>query len=271
MRFLLRWLGRLAYLGLLLVVFVTAAYLSFNVFVRGGVTRVPDLTGASEEEGRDRLADAGLALRRRADEVRYDARIPAGHVLRQDPGAGSYVKRGSAVEVILSSGPQRLAVPGLVGQALTAAQVTLIAAGLRPGASGNVYAAGTPAGLVVAQSPAAGDLVEPTTPVALLAALDDESETYLMPDLVYRRFEDVRSFFDARGFRLGSIKYEPYEGIADGTVLRQFPLAGHPLHHNDIISLVVATSAPVPEDGAPANVLPAGPVGPTPVGEGEEP
>lgn len=236
----LRWLGRLAYGVCLLVAFVLAAYLTFSGFVRGGVTRVPDLTGATEEEARSSLADAGLGMRRRSDEVRYHPRIPAGRILSQEPGSGSLVKRGASVDVILSGGPQRLPTPELVGEALTAAHVTLVAAGLKPGPSGSVYHPATGAGIVVEQMPRPGALVDPTTPVALLAALDDRSETYLMPDLIYRRYEDVRPFFDGQGFRLGSIKFEPYEGVEEGIVLRQFPLAGHPLRRGDVISLVVS-------------------------------
>ena len=54
----------------------------------------------------------------------------------------------------------------------------------------------------------------------------------------------VRGFFELRGFRLGGVKFEPYEGVAAGTVLRQFPLAGHPLTRRDAISLVVVAAEP---------------------------
>ena len=41
---------------------------------------------------------------------------------------------------------------------------------------------------------------------------------------------------------MGTVKFEPYEGILDGTILRQTPLPGHPLRRRDVISLVVAAS-----------------------------
>jgi beta-lactam-binding protein with PASTA domain len=63
-----------------------------------------------------------------------------------------------------------------------------------------------------------------------------------MPDLVYRNYEDARRFFQQRGFRVGSVKFEVYAGIREGVILRQFPLAGHPLRRNDAISLVVSTT-----------------------------
>ena len=63
-----------------------------------------------------------------------------------------------------------------------------------------------------------------------------------MPDLVYRRYEAVRQSLQAGGFRFGSVTFEPYEGVAEGTILRQQPLPGHPLRRSDAISLVVAST-----------------------------
>jgi len=102
--------------------------------------------------------------------------------------------------------------------------------------------------LVAMQDPPAGSLVAPSTTVRLYLSLEDRASTYVMPDLIYRRYEDVRGFFEQRGFRLGSVRFEAYEGIPTGIVLRQFPLAGHPLRHEDPIALVVAAAAP--EGGA---------------------
>mgnify|MGYP003477662428 CR=1 FL=1 len=73
-------------------------------------------------------------------------------------------------------------------------------------------------------------------------ALPAPADTFIMPDLVYRRYEPVRRYFEGGGFRLGAVKFEPYEGISDGTILRQNPLPGHPLRRRDVISLVVAAT-----------------------------
>ena len=67
-----------------------------------------------------------------------------------------------------------------------------------------------------------------------------------MPDLIGRDFERVRLAFEARGFRLGGVKEQSYEGAAAGTILRQFPLAGSPVGLKDTLSFVVASPEPVP-------------------------
>jgi eukaryotic-like serine/threonine-protein kinase len=247
-RRLLRALGVLAYVGLVLVVFTMSAYVAFNVFVRSGVTRVPDLKGLSEEEARGRLSDQGLEGRHRPEDDRFDGVLEAGRVVTQRPGAGSMVKRGSEVDLLLSRGPNQVPVPETRGQAVQAAQVTLAAAGLQLGETLSIYSEDQPGGLVAFQDPPAGSLVPPSTPVRLYLSIENLSQTYVMPDLIYRSYDDVRGFFEQRGFRLGSVRFEAYEGIPTGIVLRQFPLAGHPLRHEDPIALVVAAAAP--EGGA---------------------
>ena len=242
-RRLLRALGILAYVGVVIVVFVLSSYVAFSVFVRSGVTRVPDLQGLAEPDARALLGDQGLAARHTPEDDRYDAVVGMGLVVGQRPRAGSLVKRGSGVDLALSRGPNQMAVPDVVGQAIQAAQVALAAAGLGAGETMSVYSDDQGAGLVAMQDPPAGSLVAPSTPVRLYLSLEDRASTYVMPDLIYRRYEDVRGFFEQRGFRLGSVRFESYEGIPTGTVLRQFPLAGHPLHRQDPIALVVAAAA----------------------------
>jgi beta-lactam-binding protein with PASTA domain len=234
----LRLLGWLTYGLLLVAVFGIAGYFSFSLFVRSGVTAVPDLKSLAKEGATALLRDHGLGVLIR-EEPRYDEDVPQGHVVLQKPGAGSLVKRGSVVEIVTSLGQELVEVPGLKGQALQAAQVTLTAAGLALGRTLNIYSGIGQTGTVVTQAPAAGQMVNHSTAVDLFLSLEGREETFLMPDLVYRRFSDIEQYFRNRGIRLGSIKFEAYEGIPPGTVLRQHPLPGHRLRKHDVVSMVV--------------------------------
>jgi serine/threonine-protein kinase len=247
-RWLLRALARLLYAVALVVLFVAASYLSFSLFVRRGVTPVPSLVGLEIDKAAERLADQGLRLRHQRASDRFADNVPAGRVLDQRPGAGAIAKRGGVVDLVLSRGRRVMPVPDLRGSALTAAQVTLVAAGLGTGAVAHVFA-DAPPGSVVAQKPAAGAEVGPGTPVRLFLASEGRRQTYLMPDLVDHEYHAVRGFLEMHGFRVGSVKFEPYEGVSESLVLRQFPLPGHPLRQGEVISLVVATVAE--DDAAP--------------------
>jgi serine/threonine-protein kinase len=239
-RRLLRALGQLVWIGVLAVGFVLSAYLSFNSFVRRGEVVLPDVVGLSLDEAEARLASVGIQTRWRKERDRFDSRVDAGKVVLQVPKGGTPAKRRGTVEVALSRGREMVEVPDLSDQPLQNVLVRLKASGLVLGRSFGVYAPGGAEGTVLMQTPSAGALVDPSTPVDLFVRLVDLGTSFVMPDLIYRDYDAVRSFFESRGFRFGSVKYEVYEGAAPGVVLRQHPLPGHRLRQQDVISLVVA-------------------------------
>ncbi len=239
---LLRAVGLLAYALVVVAVFLVTSYVAFSFFVRSGVTPVPKVTGLSRDDAANALADRGLLLRRVAAKGRYDDAVPAGRVLRQVPDARTLVKRGSGVDLVMSLGPQRLEVPNLATKPFPAAQLLLSSTGLAIGKTLIAFAGGEEPGSVVDQDPDAGALVAPATAVDVLLAGATPGERYVMPDLVYRQYDPVRLFFEGQRIHLGNVKFERYEGVAAGVILRQFPLPGHPLTRDDAVSLVVATA-----------------------------
>lgn len=227
------------YAGLLTVLLGASSYLALSNFVRSGVIAVPDLIGLPLADAEAALADAGLGVRR-VEQDSYDEAVPAGHVLRHDPPAGSAVKQDSGVVIRLSRGRQLVETPDLTGQVLQTAQVSLAASGLRLGRSRSVYAEFGEPGTVVRQSPPPGSLVDPSSLVDVMVSLANPGASFVMPDLIDLPEAPVRTWFETRGFRLGRVKYEPYEGVEAGIILRQYPLPGHPLRQSDSIALVVA-------------------------------
>ena len=251
----LRILGFAAYAIAAAAVFILTAYASFSLFVRSGATRVPEIEGLRRDEARSLLADSGLRLAL-AEGGRYDAEVPAGRLLAQSPGPSTLVKRGATVTAATSLGPQRLEAPELTGKSLQSAQVTAAAGGVTVGRILSIYRDGAAPNTVVAQSPEPGELLAPEGEVDVLLARAGSAQRFVMPDLVYRDYDTVRRFFDRTGVRLGRVTFEVYEGAREGMILRQFPLAGHPLTRRDAISLVVAASPEALGDGADA--APAG-------------
>jgi serine/threonine-protein kinase len=255
---LLRGLGLLAYALLILFVFTLAAYTSFSLFVRSGATTVPSVVGQSRAEAANVLADQGLVLKGAEGDGRYDDKVPIGQVARQTPDPRTLVKRGSPVVVVLSKGPRWVEVPNLEGQGLQAAQAALSGNNLAMGRILGALSPGQEApGSVLQQDPDAGAAVAPASGVDLLVAMAIPRERFVMPDLVYRNYDQVRPYFEQLGFKFGNVKFERYEGVAAGVILRQYPLPGHPLSREDPVSLVVATA-----DGAPDGSLNAAPGAP---------
>jgi beta-lactam-binding protein with PASTA domain len=71
----------------------------------------------------------------------------------------------------------------------------------------------------------------------------------VMPDFVGKDAQAVKERLEKFGFRVGSARYEAYEGVRPNTILKQFPPAGYPLSNREVVSLTVSRPA---EGGAPA-------------------
>lgn len=231
-------LGRVLYTLFLAAVLGVSAWMSFSRFVLGRSLEVPDLTSLTPEDAASIAGERGLRVavdRSRAD---FDERVAAQKVRAQAPPAGSAVKAGQVVRLFLSLGPRIARAPDLTGQTPRTAALVLARGGLAEGVVSEV-ALGAGRG-VVAQGAEAGTVVPPASRVDLLVSREAPEAVWVMPDLIGRDFERVRAAFEARGFRIGGVKAQVYEGAAAGTILRHFPPAGHPVSLKDTLSFAVA-------------------------------
>ena len=114
------------------------------------------------------------------------ATVPAGSVIGQNPAAGASVASGSAVNLVVSSGPPTappVIVPNVVGLSESAATAALTGAGLTIGVVTNQNSATVPAGHISNQTPAAGTPVDVGTAVNLVLVRDCSygPDTCLLP------------------------------------------------------------------------------------------
>lgn len=233
-------LARVIYALVLAGVLATATWISFSRFVAGRSTRVPDLSSLTVEEATVRAAEIGLEVVVDPQKDDYDEKIPARRVRAQQPAAETAVKEGQTVRLFLSLGPKTLRMPDLTGQSPRAAAATLVRQGFPEPALAAIRLPGS-AG-VIAQSASPGSVVPPGAPMGLLVNRGLSDAAWVMPDLIGRDVERVRTAFEARGFRVGGVKSQAYEGAPAGTILRQFPQAGFPVSRKDVLSFVVASA-----------------------------
>jgi len=84
---------------------------------------VPDLSDMTLAQAQDALAAVGLGLGSKIDQP--SDTVAQGHVISQDPLAGAKVKKGSLVDVTVSSGPQEFTLPDVTCQSFGAARSQL--------------------------------------------------------------------------------------------------------------------------------------------------
>jgi hypothetical protein len=154
--------GVVALLFALVLLVGLVLLLGLDVFAPARTT-VPHLRG---------LPRAGVQVRAKRLHVnvafasRYSEAAGAGIAIAQVPVAGLRVDEGSTVRVTLSAGPPPVKVPGVVGQAASAAAGALTKAGLRSTTT-SVAAPGSKPGIVTRQSPRSGSTAPHGSTVAL--------------------------------------------------------------------------------------------------------
>jgi eukaryotic-like serine/threonine-protein kinase len=118
---------------------------------------VPDLSNRTVEEARRALEAADLSLGRQTRES--SSRVPAGQVVSQNPSAGSNARSGSSVDITVSSGPNQLPVPDVVGYSVSDAVSAIWNAGF--GYTVETIESTESAGTVLSTDPAGGTLLDP--------------------------------------------------------------------------------------------------------------
>jgi beta-lactam-binding protein with PASTA domain len=241
--------------ALLLLIFGSSTYFWFTFFVKGRSLPTPNLIGRSVAEARRMTQDLGVDLEIDETHRRNDDKVPVGNIVWQNrtPGATSFIKRGSMLRVELSAGPLVLHVPDLAGASAGTAILRLGQQNLKPG---NVTYVGSDVTGVLAADPPKTTVVAPQSGVSLLIGVPPPPFQYVMPDLIDRPLEQVRPTLESRGLHVATVKFEAYPGIADGIIIRQYPLRGAPISTQDPISVVVSRQeeggfAPVPPPVAP--------------------
>jgi beta-lactam-binding protein with PASTA domain len=229
---------RLLFSAIVLVAFGFSSYFWFKYFVRGRSVATPNLIGKSLSDARAISSDVGLLLQLEGDRDRHADGIPKEAVVWQNRAPGSLVKRGTRLIVGRSLGPLVLTVPDLSGQSPRTALLRFAQRNLRLGNLAYIDISGRPG--IVAEEPSRGTVVPGNTPVSLLVAFAPPPAPYVMPDLINRDIGQVRPTLESRGLAVSSVKFESYPGIPEGTIIRQYPLPGHPVSGKDAISLVVS-------------------------------
>jgi eukaryotic-like serine/threonine-protein kinase len=184
----------------------------------GDGMRVPDVVGMAAENADELLSARKLRFVVKGRQTHPSAE--AGNVIEQSPLAQSRVEAGAEVAVVLSTGPDRLKVPDVIGQSLEDAQRALDAAGLRAGSVMEVDA-GEP-GKVTAVSPQPGTDIERGASVSLAVA----RPKVVVPRLRGEHVRNARERIEKAGLVVGDVR-ETYDSRQRGNrVLSQEPGAG---------------------------------------------
>ncbi|MEQ8144304.1 Stk1 family PASTA domain-containing Ser/Thr kinase [Streptomyces sp. OP7] len=201
----------------------------------GQFTKVPPLLSKTEQEARDRLAEAGLDVGE--VEEQYSDSVERGKVISTDPAAGARVRGSASVSLTLSKGPQTVRVPDLDGYPLDKARSLLEDEGLEPGMVTREFSDSVPKDAVVSTEPGKGTKVRAGSAVKLTVSKGSPVD---LPDVTGDDPEDARAELEEAGLKV-EIATERVNSEHDaGKVARQAPEAGGQAAEGDTVTLTLS-------------------------------
>ena len=234
---------------------LVSAVMTMHFAIHGAEVKVPDLQGMTVTEAEHKTANMGLNLG--IDNKYYSADVPAGRVLAQSPLPGAVVRREWRMRITESLGPQRVAIPKVVGQQERVAAIEVRRLGLDLEETALMPFSGVPPGTVIAQNPqqGAGGVERPSVSLLVSSAAVNPGSAMVMPSLVGMPLTSASASLVHAGLKLGPVQgsyssapaeaptgeMAPEETVDPaGTVLSQSPAAGHRVEAGATVSLRVA-------------------------------
>ena len=199
---------RLVLLALvLLVVALVSALTAMRLAIHGHEVAVPDLVGKGPAAARMIVEQSGLELS--VERQYYSPTVPEGKILSQLPPAGSQVRSGWQVRVAESLGPQRVAIPNVIGQSERAANINIRRRGLDVGAIAQMQSPDALDSEVLAQAPPPNASGVSAPKISLLVAMLVQPQALVMPSFVGQPLGTATQTVQDAGLRVGSVATAP--------------------------------------------------------------
>jgi serine/threonine-protein kinase len=196
---------------------------------------VPSTVGADANEVTAALSPLGLQYV--VVEERYSEMIETGRVIESSPTGGEKIDQGGTVKIVLSKGPERYAVPRLVGLTPTAAKNLLAKTPLKLAPVIEVFSEVVPKGFVISSSPDTGSKVKRGTQITITVSKGKEQVPYA--SYVGKNGEQALTELTEAGFNVTST-YAFSEVRLAGEVISQNPSGGVAIDKGSAVAIVIS-------------------------------
>ena len=231
----------------LLLGFGVGTFMAFGKFWSSEEVIVPDVKGKQLALARQILEDGKLRVN--VAET-YDAEVPPGEVVSQDPDAGRSVKSERLVTIYVSKGGENIEMPDLVGLTKSAATERIQKLGLK---IGSVYEKDSDkeAGTLLSHDPKAGAKITRGQSIDFIISRGSpkkEDKKTQVPNVHNASLDVARQGIEGRGLTVGSVTYE-ISTQAPNTVVSQNPSPDTEVEEGSAVDLVVAKREEISPSG----------------------
>jgi serine/threonine-protein kinase len=197
-----------------------------------GTVNVPSVRNLPLERAAKELTKAGLKFN--VDEEPSSS-IREGFAIRTSPQEGQEVERGSRVRLFVSSGPELVAVPDVIGRSRDSAEDALAAEGFD--VIVEEQEAEEPEDEVIGQTPEAGSRIEKGESVTITVSTGQPQVD--VPNVIGLSAADASRMITAEGLRVAQRERTVTDESQDGVVVDQRPPAGVEIDEGRTVIIVV--------------------------------
>lgn len=236
-----RWIWA-AVLGTMLILLGGTGLWARN-YVVGASTTVPPLEGLTVPDAGKALQEAKLSLAPNPPAEEFNDKVEKGKVIRQIPSAGSTLKEGREVTVVVSKGPDMAVFPNLINPPVSMQNVGtfLQNAGftaqptteIRPGLD-------IPENMVVEQDPAPNTPWPKSGAIHLVLSGGPLLETINMPNVVGKGSADARKILQDNKLNDVVVNSEPSDIYPRDVVISTTPKANEPVQQGSRVTMVIS-------------------------------
>jgi len=209
--------------------------------------KIPNVAGQTVAAATTNLDNAGFVV---TQTTAASNTVTSGDVIRTNPPAGSTQGKGSAVQLVVSSGKQQVQIPSLVGQTPSAAGQALGALQLTVGNQVNEASATVPVGEVTRTSPPAGQMVALGTSVTVFVSTGPQQVS--VPNVQNDTESQASTALQAAGLTVGKVT-----GPSNGIVMSTSPAAGATANKGSAVNLMMGPSNNTTTTSTTASTVPS--------------
>lgn len=200
-----------------------------------GISTVPYVVWATEQDAIARLKEAGLAKPKITKAS--DDNVPAGNVISQSVEDGEKVDEGTQITIVISTGPAAFDMPNVIGEDASDAKATLEGKGLSVSLT---YEKNddVPEGNVIIQSIKSGAKVKKGD--SLVLTVSSGKNVINVANVVGMTKESAVAELEGQKLKVNNILENYSSDVEKGKVISQNPTAGTGLLKGDSVTLYVS-------------------------------
>jgi len=201
----------------------------------GSKISIPSIVGLSQSDAKSAITPLGLHLL--ITNKSFSEDIPSGKIISSDPGGGGHLSKGGTVKIVLSKGPERIAIPSIAGMTPDTASSAIIAAGLKVGTTSQNFSSTIATGMIIDADPIAGSPVRRNSLVNLVISKGIQQVS--LTSYVGLGGDQAQGELVKAGFKVIST-FGYSDSIPAGNVISQAPSASDAVAIGSTVTIVVS-------------------------------